>query len=118
MQLTEEQTRILDFVRSAGGGKPVRHVLLHAYAGAGKSFILSEIARLLPGPGLYLAFNQAIVQDIRQKLPSHFKAMTTHQLALEGLPRDVAQRVRASLDQDRGGWPCRRSWTRWKISTR
>ncbi len=102
MQLTEEQTRILDFVRSAGGGKPVRHVLLHAYAGAGKSFILSEIARLLPGPGLYLAFNQAIVQDIRQKLPPHFKAMTTHQLALEGLPRDVAKRVRASLDQDRG----------------
>jgi hypothetical protein len=102
MQLTEEQSRILDFVRSAGGGRPVRHVLLHAYAGAGKSFILSEIARLLPGPGLYLAFNQAIVQDIRRKLPPHFRAMTTHQLALESLPRDIAKRVRASLDQDRG----------------
>ena len=102
MQLTYEQSRILDFVRSGGSGVTVRHVLLHAYAGAGKSFILSEIARLLPGPGLYLAFNQAIVQDIRQKLPSHFKAMTTHQLALEGLPRDISKRVRASLDQDRG----------------
>ena len=102
MQLTEEQARILDFVRSAGGGKAVRHVLLHAYAGAGKSFILSEIARLLQGPGLYLAFNQAIVQDIRQKLPPHFKAMTTHQLALDSLPQDIARRVRSSLDQDRG----------------
>lgn len=102
MQLTQEQARILDFVRTAGNGQPVRHVLLHAYAGAGKSFILSEIARLLPGPGLYLAFNQAIVQDIRHKLPPHFKAMTTHQLALESLPNDISRRIRDSLKQDRG----------------
>jgi hypothetical protein len=102
MQLTEEQARILEFVRNGGNGAAIQHVLLHAYAGAGKSFILSEIAKLLPGPGLYLAFNQAIVQDIRQKLPKHFQAMTTHQLALQGLPPDVAKRVRQSLDVEGG----------------
>jgi hypothetical protein len=102
MQLTEEQARILDFVRSGGDGQALRHVLLHAYAGAGKSFMLSLIASLLPGPGLYLAFNQAIVQDIRRKLPKHFQAMTTHQLALQGLPADVAKRVRESLEVDGG----------------
>lgn len=102
MQFTEEQARILEFVRNGGNGAALQHVLLHAYAGAGKSFILSEIAKLLPGPGLYLAFNQAIVQDIRRKLPKHFHAMTTHQLALQGLPPDVSKRVRESLERDAG----------------
>jgi hypothetical protein len=29
MQLTEEQTRILEFIRNGGNGQALRHVLLH-----------------------------------------------------------------------------------------
>ncbi|MBU2788656.1 UvrD-helicase domain-containing protein [Acidithiobacillus sp. VAN18-1] len=101
MQLTVEQQRILDFVEQQKDQR-VAHVLLHAYAGAGKSFILTEIAKRLSGAGIYLAFNDAIVKDIQRKLPKHFTAMTTHKLALQQLPKDVSARVRKSLMQDKG----------------
>ncbi|MBN6739027.1 UvrD-helicase domain-containing protein [Acidithiobacillus sp. MC6.1] len=101
MQLTIEQQRVLDFVDQQRDQR-VAHILLHAYAGAGKSFILTEIAKRLNGTGIYLAFNEAIVSDIKRKLPGHFTAMTTHKLALQQLPEDVRKRVRESLNRDGG----------------
>jgi MoxR-like ATPases len=49
MPLTQEQSEILNFVQPQNCNG-LSHVLLHAYAGSGKSFILREIAKRLPGP--------------------------------------------------------------------
>ncbi|MDR7927121.1 UvrD-helicase domain-containing protein [Acidithiobacillus thiooxidans] len=107
MPLTQEQSEILNFVQPQNCNG-LSHVLLHAYAGSGKSFILREIAKKLPGPGIYLAFNRAIVADIQKTLPAHFTAMTTHQLALQSIQKTdpiIYKQIASSLREDGGRVP-------------
>jgi F-box protein 18 (helicase) len=61
-------------------------ILIQAFAGSGKTFILTEKAKLLQrmAPSwriLYLAYNKDIVEESRGKFPSNVIVQTTHSLA-------------------------------------
>ncbi len=99
--LTVEQQNAIDTVDYAVR-RDRRHVVTYAYAGGGKTFILTRIAQQIPGNGIYMAFNDAIVRDIKGKLPKRVLAMTSHQFALCGLPPDFSLAVRNSLKEHGG----------------
>ena len=85
MNLTNEQQAILDNVQNILTGT-VMHVL--AYAGSGKTFILTMLAKLWlslnPGKkGLYFAFNKTIASEAGQKMPSGIVSATSHSIAFK-----------------------------------
>ncbi len=78
MKHTDEQTQILTFVPDKI--RASQSILIEARAGSGKTFILTELAPLLPGGGQCLAFNRAIADELRGKLPPSCPAATFHSL--------------------------------------
>lgn len=60
---------------------------IQAVAGSGKTTTLRAIAEARPGPILYLAFNKAIVEEARQRLPSGVEVCTLHSLAYRQVVR-------------------------------
>lgn len=49
---------------------PVTDLLIQAVAGSGKSTTIIEATKYAPGSSLFMAFNKAIAEDIRQKGPN------------------------------------------------
>ena len=79
LKLTEEQCRIIDFVKQMKRGQKLK---IEAKAGSGKTSTLVEVAKANPDKRfLYLAFNKAIVNDASQKFPANVVVKTTHSLA-------------------------------------
>jgi hypothetical protein len=75
---TQEQTKALELFRTG------EHLAIQAGAGAGKTstlMMLAGVASDLFRSGTYLAFNKAIVDDIKDRLPSSVTARTVHSLA-------------------------------------
>lgn len=71
---TEEQEQVIECDASI--------VKVKAFAGAGKTFTLTEYAkRRARGKGLYLAFNKDIKAEAMTKFPGHVRCMTSHGLA-------------------------------------
>jgi hypothetical protein len=67
-------------------------ISIQAYAGAGKTYILKQLARRLQREFptwkiLYLAFNRDIVTSARQEFPRNVNVMTTHSLANRAVGR-------------------------------
>lgn len=76
INITLEQDLILNSTES--------YVLVNAAPGSGKSTLLRQIAYNNPGKRiLYLAYNKAIVEDIRRKLPSNCETSTFHAFGLK-----------------------------------
>lgn len=75
IQWTDEQRAVLEGVLG------LRMCKIRAYAGAGKTTLLVGIARILPGRGLYIAYNKAIQLDAQGKFPGNVKVKTGHALA-------------------------------------
>ena len=76
-QYTEEQQEIIDHIITNDGIFTV-----DAKAGTGKSFVAVQLVRHLnPKQGFYFAFNKAIVEDIKPKLPNCMDVQTLHALA-------------------------------------
>lgn len=80
MQLTNEQALAVSGFIS---GQSMR---LQAYAGAGKTSTLVQMARNTRAPGLYVAFNKAIATDAERKFRgTTIRAQTAHSLAFRAI---------------------------------
>lgn len=88
MNLTQNQQLIMDEVPAliTSGDS----VLIEARAGAGKTFILTQLAPALPAGGRCLAFNKAIATELQTKLPDSCPASTFHSLGFQILRERVA----------------------------
>jgi hypothetical protein len=89
--MTDEQQSIM---RCRVTGKDV--ILIKAFAGSGKTFILTQLAHKLrqefPSTRiLYLAYNKAIALEAREKFPEGVDCMTTHGLACRKAGRPYFQ---------------------------
>ena len=75
MNLSKQQREVLDAVRTTNS-----NVGIQATAGAGKTFILLQIADLIPKfkKSVFLSFSNAIVNELKAKVPSHILASTLH----------------------------------------
>jgi len=79
-------------------------IAVQAYAGGGKTYILTELARRLQREAptwkiLYLAFNKDIVEEAKTKFPRNVTVQTTHSLAnaAVGRPYFAANKVGANV---------------------
>lgn len=73
---TDEQTAILEAVTSSK-----ENLIIQALAGCAKTTTLGLIARSLPSVETYaIAFNAAIVEELREKLPSDVEVLTINSL--------------------------------------
>lgn len=91
-QPTDEQQSIID---ACGSGK---NVTIEAGAGTGKTATMRLIAEALPSKTiLYGAFNKAIAEEAKQKMPRHVDSRTVHSLAF----RQVGVRYKQRLNGPR-----------------
>lgn len=73
--LTSEQKGCLDLFSTGNALK------VSAFAGAGKTTTLVEMARTKPKSGIYLAFNRSIANEAKGKFPKYIDCRTIHSLA-------------------------------------
>ena len=77
MQLTPEQSDIINYIKSNDG-----LTMVSAVAGSGKTTLLTELAKSLNcSNGLYQAYNKAIATEASKRFPSSVHCSTTHSLA-------------------------------------
>lgn len=76
---TPEQVRAIEEFMSGDRLK------VSAFAGAGKTSTLVQMADIREGAGLYLAFNRSIADEARESFPSWVDCRTTHSLALRSV---------------------------------
>lgn len=92
MKATQEQESILAATQSEGNVKVV------AYAGSGKTTTLCLITKAQPRKRfLYLAFNKAIVADVKTKFPANVEARTFHSLAYSAFGRAIQHKLSTRL---------------------
>jgi len=81
---TKEQDAIISAARRG------QHIAINAFAGTGKTTTLSMVAHALPRKRvLYLAFNRAIADEAKRRMPSNTDARTFHSLAFRALRPDM-----------------------------
>jgi superfamily I DNA/RNA helicase len=81
---TQEQSLIID------AAKRDRNMAINAFAGTGKTTTLSMIAQALPRKRiLYLAFNKAIADEAKRRMPGNVDARTFHSLAFRATRPDM-----------------------------
>lgn len=85
--LTGEQAHILELAKTG------RSLVVKAFAGTGKTSTLAEVAKHLPGTGLYLAYNKAIQVDACAKFPTQVVCKTAHALAYGAYAKRIQGRV-------------------------
>lgn len=68
-------------------------IAVEAGAGTGKTSTLQLMANSTPRRGAYLAFNKAIVNEAKRKMPAHVMASTAHGLAFRQTGRQFAHRL-------------------------
>lgn len=90
---TEEQEKVIECEANI--------VKVKAFAGAGKTFTLTEYAkRRARGRGLYLAFNRDIKEEALSKFPSHVKCMTSHGLAFPQFGKNISHKLNGYIQWD------------------
>jgi hypothetical protein len=77
--LTEEQNTAVNQFMSG------ENLKVTAFAGAGKTSTLAEMANVRNGRGLYLAFNRAIADEATNEFPKGVDCRTTHSVALRAI---------------------------------
>lgn len=87
MKPTDEQIAACDQFETGD------HTRVIAFAGAGKTSTLTNMARNTSRRGVYIAFNRAIAQEAQRKFPNNVQCMTAHSLAgrsiaAQGFDRD------------------------------
>lgn len=76
MKPTDEQAAVIEAAKTSA------RVAVEAYAGCGKTTTLELLARSLGDKQIvYTAFNKAIVESSRRKMPDNVSCRTTHSLA-------------------------------------
>lgn len=74
---TDEQRACLDLFTSG------ESMVIEAGAGTGKTSTLLLLAESTQRRGVYVAFNKAIVEEAKRKMPSHVYCTTAHSLAYQ-----------------------------------
>jgi DNA helicase-2/ATP-dependent DNA helicase PcrA len=87
---TEEQERIFLFLK-----KRPEHLLIKAYAGAGKTSTIVEAVKMLPSDKniMFLAFNKHIQTELKTKLPEHVRCYTTYGLGTSAIKRKYGDKI-------------------------
>ena len=82
MNLTKEQSTIVEHVKSASGLTKI-----NAVAGSGKTTLLTAIANTIEtkNSGLYLAYTKSVAVEAQHKFPKWVKCSTTHSLAYQAI---------------------------------
>lgn len=86
---TVEQQAALDLF---GSGESM---VIEALAGTGKTSTLKLLAESTDRRGRYLAFNKAIVNDVKADLPSNFSASTAHSVAFGAVGKRFSHRLQS-----------------------
>lgn len=95
-KLTEEQVFAVEMAKKCSG-----NMRIEAFAGTGKTTTLAAIAKAMPKKkGQFLAFNRAIADESKTKLPDSCKSSSFHQLAYAKVGRSFSSR----LNQRVSGW--------------
>lgn len=90
---TEEQEKVIECEAGI--------VKVKAFAGAGKTFTLTEYAkRRSRGRGLYLAFNRDIKEEALSKFPPNVKCMTSHGLAFPQFGKNISHKLNGYIQWD------------------
>lgn len=88
---TAEQQDALDLF---GQG---RSMVIEAGAGTGKTTTLKALAESDPSRhGVYVAFNRAIVEEAKRKMPANVKASTAHSLAFGAVGKRFSHRLNSN----------------------
>lgn len=91
MALTEEQAAIIDYLQKSEGDETV---LINAIAGAGKTFLLTQIVDKIPHKrGIYLAYNKSVAVEAGEKFPDTINCSTVHSLAYRSVVRQYGLKV-------------------------
>lgn len=91
---TAEQEKILEYVKNS----EITKLKISAFAGAGKTATLKLIAQALHDKrGMYLAFNKAIADEAKQKMPNNIDSRTVHSLAFKNVSKKITDKTRKGL---------------------
>lgn len=87
---TQEQEKIFHFVKT----RP-ENLLIEAYAGAGKTSTIVEIAHILPKDKqiTFLAFNKHIQLELKDRLPENVRCYTTYGLGMAAIKRKYGDKI-------------------------
>lgn len=88
---TIEQEKILEYVKNS----EIAKLKISAFAGAGKTATLKLIAQALHDKrGMYLAFNKAIADEAKQKMPHNVDSRTFHSLAWKNVSKKITEKTK------------------------
>lgn len=98
---TEEQASAVSAFATGGSLKII------AGAGTGKTSTLKLIGESTAKRGVYIAFNTAMADDAKRRMPQNVSASTAHSLAFRGVDQGfgskIRQRLPASMAAEAGG---------------
>lgn len=79
MKPSKYQKAIYNWIKKGKG-----NIVIQAVAGSGKTTTIINATKLLDGDedSLFVAFNKAIADELRERLPEHIKSSTLHSLGL------------------------------------
>lgn len=84
---TKEQRKAMELFSQGGD------LVIEAGAGTGKTSTLCLLAGISDGKGQYTAFNKAIVEDSKAKMPPGVQCNTAHSLAFRAIGRNYGHRL-------------------------
>ena len=96
MELTKEQQKILDHIKSLSPESDAKDklILVSSVAGSGKTSLLKAIASEVPHTnGLMIAYNKSIATASTKKFPSTTKCLTTHSLAYRATVKPYSLKI-------------------------
>ena len=94
MTTTVEQSAIITFVKDAVKDGRDEIILVPAVAGAGKTYLLTELVKNVPHTsGVYLSYNKSIATEAATKFPSSIKCLTANALAYRSTVKQLGLRV-------------------------
>lgn len=109
---TSEQKKIYTVVK-----KRPEHILIQAYAGAGKTTTLVESVNHMPQNAniIFLAYNKHIQEELKTKLPSHVRCYTSHGLGLAAIKRKYGDSIK--MDEFKLDKIIRKKSSRWDLDS-
>lgn len=94
MHFTKEQQLVLDHITKLRETKQDEVLLINAVAGAGKTFLLTQIAEQnTHSSAIYLAYNKSVAVEAAQKFPKSVSCSTIHALAYRAVVKQLGFKV-------------------------
>lgn len=81
----------IGFINIANG-LPQAHLIIKAVAGSGKTTTVVDTLKLTTEASIFLAFNKAIADELKRRVPNHVQARTFHSLCFNPVLRAIGAR--------------------------